>query len=89
MASTGDIYHIDITGVANAPTATGSHSMHLLFYSGATRVYEDFSPWYTIGDGSLETPLGNHIEILAEGLGFPHSLAGGSWSSSLSPADIL
>ena len=88
--STGTLYNISINSVAWAPTSTGSHIMKLSFYSGSTLVYKDSLPWYTVGDGQLETPTGNILSILAENLDFPHNLQSDtSWSGTLDYSSFI
>lgn len=57
--------------------------MRLSFFSGATLVYQDSLPWYTIGDHALETTTGNVLQVVADNLEFPHHLSSSTWSGEI------
>jgi prepilin-type N-terminal cleavage/methylation domain-containing protein len=87
--SANTLYKISVDSITGAPISLGSHSIRITFYSGATMIYQDSLPWYTLGDGDILTSTGNVLSILDEGLTFPNNLQASSWSGSLDYATLI
>jgi hypothetical protein len=86
---TGTLYKMSVTGIVWAPTTPWSHRMKISFLSGWTLVYQDYFPWYTVGDGKLETSTGNVLKILESDIDFPHNLQLGSWARNVDYSSFI
>lgn len=93
--SSGSTHTLNLSNLTNTPTSTGSHTLTLHFYSGSTLRHSHTTPYFTKGDGRLDTTSGNVLKVIQSSIDFPHNLTSSSvysstitdWSSAINSSD--